>query len=60
MTKPIDFQTTGDDLSELWRRVDGLRSNAQVVKVEPDLLKRFLFDHGKLYEFYKANGGTGG
>lgn len=48
----LDLKTTGDDLSALWEHVSDLRSNAMVVKVEPELLKRFLLDHRKLLKFY--------
>lgn len=55
MTKPLELQTTGDDLSELWSRLEGLRKGTMVVKVEPELLKKFLLDHGKLVRFYNGH-----
>lgn len=53
MSNPLQLKATGDDLSALWEQVDGLRSDAVVVKVDPDLLKRFLLDHRVLYQYAK-------
>lgn len=53
MSNPLELQATGDDLSALWDQVNDLRKGAMVVKVDPELLKRFLLDHGKLYKYAK-------
>lgn len=57
MSKPLELQTSGDDLSTLWERLDNLRKGTVAVKVEPDLLKKFLLDHSKLVKFYADNNG---
>jgi hypothetical protein len=58
VTKPLELLTTGDDLSELWSRIDGLRKGTTAVKIEPELLKNFLLDHGKLFDHYNKTKDT--
>jgi hypothetical protein len=49
----ITLQTSPDDLSVAWEYINNLRSDAQIVKIEPALLKKLLFDHATMFELVK-------
>jgi hypothetical protein len=50
----ITLQTSPDDLSTAWERINNLRADAQVVKIEPDLLKNLLLDHATMFDLVKG------
>jgi hypothetical protein len=45
---PLKLETTGDELSSIWAALDKIRAHAQVVKVDPNTLRKILLDHGKI------------
>jgi len=42
------LQLTGDELSELWKKLDAATAKTKYIALDTDIFRKLLLDHGKL------------